>query len=240
MARSMLVLRELIMVKLFTVDRDQEAKFLAAMEVLISDDDLLCLSKGGGFSGPNNFDFRRVLDLLRRRRFPVDDYFEFGWAINECGVNYLWGLGSSVRMFASSIYLYSHRSLAFDGNYEPGYYYLLLKTVLEKRDPTHVELLSNFLEWLHDFVVPADEVGSYWLLLTWIVLKVCVDLPAGEQFDAIVRVVYEMKLSKVDIDASHDCVFPRSTDWLVLVDEYAGDSDFCLEKLVPLICGRDF
>lgn len=214
--------------------------FLSALAGTISDEDLQDLAAGGGFVEPNNFDFRKVLNCLRYKEFPVADYFEFGWAINECGVEYLGAIGSSARIFASSIYLYCYRSMAFDGNYESAYCYLMLKTVLEKKDMHHADLLSGFLEWLHDFVVSGDEGESYWLLLTWIVLKVCTGCASGDQFEAVMKVMRERNFSKFDIDAINDCVFPREADWLALVDEWVGGSDFCLGNLVPLICGRDF
>lgn len=228
------------MMKLFLRDPDQGAKFLSMMGALLSDKDLLDLARGGGFLDPNSFDFKRILECLEHNRFPVGDYFEFGWTVNECGVEYLWSLDPAVRIFASSIYLYCRRSLVFDGNYEPAYYYMMLKSALERRDVFPQDLVPGFLEWLHDFVNPDGDIQSYWLLLTWVVFAVCAGSFVDERFEAVVKYLCDMNLSRSDIDSINDCVFPRSEDWLILIDQYAAGSDFCSENLIKLICGLDY
>jgi hypothetical protein len=213
--------------------------FLQGIEQLIEPSEFSRFSQEFGFVDPNNFPFKNIQDILFNHQFPECDHFEYGWAIYECGFDRLATYSKAIRLFSASIYLYCHKVSNFGGNFESGFYYLLINKDINNYSLRCGELLSIFLEWLYEHVKSDRPNDDYYLLLTWALNAMYLKKAYGETFLAVISRLTELRYSAIDIQLNNDCWFPQQEDWLNIIDKLPPPKEFDIELFVPIVCGWD-
>jgi hypothetical protein len=156
---------------MFLVDSSGGIRFLEAVSNNIDKGDLASLAGAGGFAPPNDFEFERILVPLRERRFPDSDFYEYEWAIYECGYEAIAMLPRWARLYVCSLYLYCNKLRQWSINIESDYYYMVLVGELEDGVSDCSLWFCRFLEWLFECVPQDDGYEDYFLFLSWLLLK---------------------------------------------------------------------
>jgi hypothetical protein len=145
------------------------SNFLKVLSNNIADDELAVLEGVGGFGPPNNFEFEKILALLREHRFPVRDFNEYVWAIYECGYEMIATLPAWPRLYVSSLYLYCDDMKLGSMEIESDYYYMNLVGELEEGVSDCSFQFLKFLEWHFKNIRAGEE--NYFPLLSWLLLR---------------------------------------------------------------------
>ncbi len=156
---------------MFAKDITGGARFLDVLSSHICGDDFASLAGAGGISPPNNFGLDRLLLPLKERRFPDANYFDYEWAIYECGYEIVAGLPRWPRLYLCALYLYCNRMQQWGTDIDSDYYYMVLVGELNDGVSDCVLQFASFLEWLWECVPQDDGFEDYFLLLSWVLLK---------------------------------------------------------------------
>lgn len=177
---------------LFNVSKETEPSFLIFLRQLIKDEEFGRLTAEAGFNEPNEFDIDRLRQPLVRSNFPASDFYEYQWAIHECGLDQICSYSPAMQVYLASIYVYCNKRQQWGIRIESDYYYLGISAVLDSPMPELARQFSSFLEWLCE-CVPSDEgYDDFFALLAWIMLRRIV---SPSDSDGILRVV-EILLAK--------------------------------------------
>ena len=133
-----------------------EKKYLTNLQRKIDTTSLQDMAALGGFNPPNNFPFYSMTKLLIDKRFPIDNLFEYAWAIYECGYDEIQELNPYSQIFLVSIFLYAQRKMERSDGTEEMYYYILAKASLLVEADDRI-LILEYLEWIESKVSLAYE-----------------------------------------------------------------------------------
>lgn len=213
---------------------------LRRLSASISDDELDRFACEAGFSEPNCFPFQRMRQILATHEFPTTDHVEYGWAVSECGIERISSYSLSLRLFATVLYLYCHRTTAFNGNQDGTFFYSLLNdSALWQEGESFGRQLLHLCEWLVEFVPSHQDHDAYYLLLAWLFVKLYLSETMDEAFSDVMAWFQVRRYSAEDIRLGNDNVFPEATDWLGLLDRWSMPDGFDDGALLPVIMGYD-
>jgi hypothetical protein len=218
---------------------DDGARFLREVEESIDRNDLMTFSNEFGFKGPKNLPFERIVEVLDEHRFPSSDRFKYGWTIYECGAKTIATYSEWVRLFVSSIYLYTYKVEPFDGKYDGEFLFLLLEGAMHDDRSKFARLLLLFLEWMYDHVPSGAEYDDYYLLLTWVLLKIQLREAADPAFPSVVSILKNKNYSWDDIRLNTGGLDAQPEDWFALLERLPDVPDADQDVLVRIICGND-
>lgn len=156
---------------MFATDTLDGVHFLDALSDNIVDGDLASLAGSGGFGPPNAFEYERILSPLRERKFPDHDFYEYVWAIYECGYEAIAMLPRWARLYIASLYLYCNKLKQWSIDIESDYYYMILVGELEEGITDCSLWFLKFIEWLFECVSQDEGYEDYFLLLSWVLLR---------------------------------------------------------------------
>lgn len=160
------------MTSLFGATQEQGWRFLAALAEKIDPSEFGRLGGEGGFAPPNLFPIEAVVRVLKSRTFPTEGFYDYEWAIYECGFERLKEYSSWMQLYLASLYVYCNKRRQWGTTIESDYFYLMIELALDDRQRQEfVPLCLSFIEWLHEQVVPDTGYDDYYCLLTWTFLR---------------------------------------------------------------------
>ncbi len=174
----------------FGADVGAEAAILDAIAARIHPSEFDLLREEGGFAPPNDFPVDRVGQALRARQFPRADWYEYEWAIYECGFEALERCSVSMRAYLAFTYIYCNKRKQWGISIESDFFYALIQSSLSDR--WLADLSLRFIEWLNDCVTADEGYEDYYALLSWLLLRRI----RGETADPVVAQVVEALLAK--------------------------------------------
>jgi len=190
-----------------------------------------------GFSEPNFFEYTKIANILKDRKLPTDEHHEYCWAINECGLERIELYSKPMHTFMVFVYLYCDKILGGLGE-EKRYYYSLVHSVYESDDLIFSKKCLNFLEWLNNSIVVEDNFyTNYFLLLSWILIKIKIDGCDAEDdiFRSVISAIQKKNYTESDINLISGYGFPEPVDWLDFIGRYQEYKSFGL--LFSVIAG---
>jgi hypothetical protein len=167
----------------FGAKPEAEAAILGSIDARVRHSDFDSLRAEAGFSAPNEFPVERLITLLRTRQFPRSDWYEYEWAIYECGFEALERLEPTMRMFLAFIYIYCNKRQQWGITIESDYYWLLIQTA--RSEPADLSL--SFIAWLNDHVSADVGYDDYDCLLSWLMLRRIRGDTSDPMFSAVVE-----------------------------------------------------
>jgi hypothetical protein len=124
---------------------------LAHLRTQIANAELDQLAMEAGFVDPNQFDFENMRRPLRNLSFPLDNAYEYMWAIYECGLPRLRRFSPPVRQYVASVYLNCSRQCVWGMTVQGDYHYLLTQAALHNRSS-----LVEVMAWLESSAEAAE------------------------------------------------------------------------------------
>jgi hypothetical protein len=129
---------------------------LAHLRTQIANEELDRLAMEAGFVEPNQFDFENMTRPLRNLSFPLDNAYEYMWAIYECGLPRLVSFSPPLRQYIASIYLSCNRQCIWGMTVQGDYYYLLTQATLQNRSS-----LVHVMAWLETLAESANAAQGF-------------------------------------------------------------------------------
>lgn len=179
--------------KLFSCSSSQEGVFLALLSKNLEVGEWDRLQHEGGFREPNCFEIEAFKRILEELQFPRTSFYEYQWAIYECGVPRLLRYSAWMQTFLSSVYLYCNKRQQWGIEIQSDYFYVMASLNTDGQGPVALwEATIQFLEWLYECVKPGQGYRDYYCLLTWSMLRRL----SGADPDCLLERVVEILLAR--------------------------------------------
>lgn len=169
-----------------------ESEFLNFLRIKIDDEEFRLLQSEAGFNAPNEFDVENIKRCVVLGEFPNDDFYEYLWAIYECGWENLRRYSPWMRACIASFYIYCNKRRQGPVEVESDYFLLAIEAALETQKPELPARFLDFIEWLHDSVPAAEGYDDYFALLSWGLLQ----RMAQTRKEDVLRAVLDVLLNK--------------------------------------------
>lgn len=206
---------------MFDLDSATDEKYLSHIEARICFAELHTLATEPGFTDPNQFPFERILAPLKEKQFPLQDHYEYCWAIYECGFDRIERCSKWVKLYLASLYIYCNKRKQWGLKIESDYYYMVISAETNEGVTDCSQQFLRFLEWLHEDVVEDEGYDNYYLLLSWSLLRRL----RNEVSDCVFQDVLRTLISK---QYSADNIFALT------VSERGGSAWYDLYRSIPM------
>lgn len=220
-----------------SIDVNYGEKFLDKLSKTIDADSLARYGMSSGFNEPNSFSFGNVLSILRSKKFPIDRYYDFQWAIHESGWLEFNDCAESVRLFIGSLYVYCNRNESWGLQIEGDYYFTMVRDQLKTGENS--ESFPKFLEGLYEQVPVADRTQDCYLLLSWVLLRWHSGNCSSELWRSAIDELKMKSRSSGDVVGNNDSIYVHAAQWLALVDGLTDTPELSrieIADLIRLIC----
>lgn len=187
---------------IFSATSNQGSQFLGDIEKKISPGEFDLLRLEGGFAAPNDFPIGKIIQVLRDREFPGEHFYEYEWAIYECGFECLSKYSIGMQALLAAIYIYCNKRRRWGIAIESDYFYLVTSSLLDEAT-ARKELLPayvSFMEWLYDHVKPDAGYDDYYCLLTWTLLIRLSGSTAHPCFEKVLNLLLRKQYSREEIE----------------------------------------
>lgn len=113
----------------------------------------------------------KILEPLRTRQFPSQNFSEYQFAISEIpGLRRDGKYSSWFRFYLSTLYVHCESMENNQGD-DIEYYCAIVKDIVANDRIEVAKIFAQYLEWLYENANWSIVGRDYWLLLSWLLLK---------------------------------------------------------------------
>jgi hypothetical protein len=212
---------------------DNGFKLLSVLHTKITSQDLEVLSYQGGFQPPNDFNVYRIERVLETGQFPLEDHYEYAWAIYECSLGIIQRMSPYIKVLLSALFIFCRKRTSWGVPIENEYYQLGLDGVFECGEDSLSSAFLGFLNWLNAEVAAVEDgYESYFSLLSLAYLSANRGQANGEVFEMLLDELSEKVTNRTDADLT---ISSAGLSWWREISANVVDGDAVKKRLVAVL-----